>query len=314
MIRSAAARMEQLFTGLILAAALAGILAPGWFLWLKPYIPLLLGWVMFGIGLTIRTEHLKALMLRPLPAVLALGKFTVMPLIAYVIALLLQLPPQTLMGMVILGACPGGVSATVMSYLAKANTAITVVLTIITTLLSPFVTPWIIYLFFHRTVAMHMGAMMGKLFWVVLFPMVDAFIVRRFMTRRIDLVEKLFPPLSMAIVALIIAFVAAANRAVILDDPWLTVAAVILFNLSGYAVGYGVARLLNCNASTCRAVGFEYGIQDSSLGIIIAADFFSTLAALPSALCSLIQNITGPWLVQRFAAKADRPEESHGIP
>ena len=173
-------------------------------------------------------------------------------------------------------------------------------LTILTTLLSPFLTPWILYLFFHRSVTMDMAAMMEKLFWVVLFPMADALILRRFLARPIERMQWALPPLSMTVIALLIAYVAAANRVTLMENPWLVLAAVLLFNIGGYAVGYGIARLARCDAPTCQSIGFEYGIQDSALGIIIATGFFSPLAALPSAICSLIQNITGPWLAQRF--------------
>ena len=306
MIRSTAVFVERAFSVLIILGAVAGIRAPDHLLWLKPYIPMMLSWIMFAIGLTIRAEHLKALAVRPLLILFALGKFLVMPWVAYGIARLLQLPPELLIGMVILGACPGGVSANVMSYLAKANTAVAVLLTILTTLLSPFFTPWIVYLFFHHSIEMDMWSMVQKLFWVVLFPMADAFILRRFLVQKIERIEWLFPALSMLMIVLIIAFVAAANRAVLLNDPWMALVAVMLFNAGGFAAGYAIARISRCDEATARAVGFEYSIQDSSLGIIVATGFFSALAALPSALCSVLQNITGPWLAQYFA-KVKKP-------
>ena len=313
MIRSAAGFIERAFTAFIVVGALAGLIAPDVFLWLRPYIPLLLGWVMFTIGLTIHTEHLKMMVMRPLLIVFAFGKFAVMPWVAYGAALLLQLPPEAVMGMVILGACPGGVSANVMSYLAKANTAVNVLLTILTTLLSPILTPWIIYFFFRHSVTLDMWAMMERLFWVILFPMADAFILRRFLMRHMDRVQWVFPSLSMLMIALIIAFVAAANRIVLMENPWLPLAAVMIFNFGGYAIGYVIARLMRCDTATCQSVGFEYGIQDSALGIIIATGFFSALAALPSAICSLVQNITGPWLAQRYAKRRIRMEEARAV-
>lgn len=291
---------ERYFTAIVLLGSAMGVLWPEGFLWLKPYIPVLLGVVMFGIGLTLRWEQLVQAA-QPVVIVLAAVKFLLMPLLAYSIALALQLPPEGVIGMVILGACPGGVSANLMSYLARADVSLAVVLTIATTLMSPLVTPLVIYLALHAQVEIALAAMMHKLFWVVLFPLLDALVVRRFFSAQVQKVAWVFPPLSMLAVALILAFVTAVNRELLLTHPWLTVLAVLLFNLGGYALGYGIARLARLKCESCRAVGFEFGIQDSALGVILATGFFTGASALASGLCSVIQNLTGPMLARWYA-------------
>ena len=306
MIRKLAATLERFFTLIVVVSMLLGLSAPGLFLWVKPFIPFFLGMVMFGIGFTIRTEQLKKLLTTPSVAFLALGKFLLMPLVAFGIGMLLRLPQELLVGMVILGACPGGASANVMSYLCKANTSLTVMLTILTTLLSPLVTPWVIYFLLHEQIIIDMAAMMQKLFWVVIFPLMDAFLLRRFFARPIERIEWAFPPLSILVVGLIIGFVAAANRTTLLDNPWAVLVAVLLFNSIGYVLGYAIARTCRFAPKDCQSVAFEYGIQDSALGIIIATSFFTSLAALPSAMCSLVQNLTGPVLARWFGRAQNR--------
>lgn len=301
MLRPALSLIERHYIAVILLAAALGLVAPEVFLPVKPYIPMLLGWVMFGIGLTIRTEHLRALLTRPAVALFALGKFALMPLLAYGAGLAFGLSDAALIGMVILGACPGGVAANVMSYMAKADTALTVLLTIFTTLLSPLLTPLIIYLFLHQDIQVQVAPMVEKLFWVVLFPLADALLLRRFFARPVEKIEWVFPPFSMLAIALIVAFVAAANRATLLENPWQVLGAVLLFNVAGYALGYSLARLCRQPRAACQSVAFEYGMQDSALGIILATGFFTPLAALPSALCSLVQNLSGPVLAKWFA-------------
>lgn len=300
MLRRFTLMLERHFALLVLPGAGAGMASPEAFLWLKPHIPLMLGVVMFGIGLTIAFERLKEAVRTPSVWVLAVLKFVAMPGIAYGIAMLLSLPTELVIGMVILGACPGGVSANVMSYLAKANTTLAVMLTIVTTLLSPLLTPLVVYVMLREHVSMDLMAMMEKLFWVVLFPLFDAMVLRRFLRRPAMAIEWLCPPLSMLAITAIVAYVAAANRATLLAEPWLALAAVLLFNLGGYAVGYVLARTARMTPESCRAVAFEYGIQDSALGVIVASGFFTQLAALPSALCSVVQNLTGPILARRF--------------
>lgn len=303
MLRRATLMLEKCFPLMIVAGAALGLWRPEAFLGLKAYIPMLLGVVMFGIGLTIHLDRLKQSARTPSIWALALLKFVLMPLWAYGIARVLGLPLELMVGMVLLGACPGGTSANIMSYLARANTTLTVVLTILTTLLSPVLMPLAVWLLLRAHVTMDIMGIMDKLFWVVLFPLADAMLLRRFLGRPARALEWLCPPLSMLAITAIIAFVAAANRTVLLAHPWLVADAVLLFNLGGYAIGYGMGALLRMTPESCRAAAFEYGIQDSALGAIIATGFFTPLAALPSALASLLQNLSGPLLARGFARR-----------
>ncbi len=263
---------------------------------------------MFGIGLTVHEDQLKTLIKQPSVLLLALGKFCIMPVLAYAIALLLKLPAEAVVGMVILGACPGGASANVMTYLSRGNSALTVMLTIATTVLSPVLTPFIIQIFSHHMIAVNVADMMEKLFWVVLFPVLDAIIVRRYLYRYVEPVQHIFPPVSIIAIGLIIGFVAAANKTTLLSHPWVIMSGVLAFNMGGYAIGYSIGRLCRFDAATCRSIAFEYGMQDSSLGIMLATSFFSVVTALPSAICSLAQNLTGPFLVNRWNAASKKAQ------
>jgi len=295
--------IERSFPLIILLGAAVGMAVPEGFVGLRPYIPVLLGVVMFGMGLTITADQLRESVLQPMVVPLAMLKFLLMPLFALALAVLLRLPPEAQVGMVILGACPGGTSANIMSYLARADTALAVTLTIVTTLLSPLLTPLIIYLLCHADVALDVVGMMHKLFWVVLFPLLDAILLRRWLGPRAAKLAWAFPPLSMLAIVLIIAFVAAVNRDTLLAHPLAITAAVLLFNLGGYGIGYAVSGVLGLAREGRRAVAFEFGIQDSALGVIIATGFFPGLAALPSALASVIQNVSGPWVARWFARR-----------
>lgn len=292
---------EYLFIILILIATLSGLAAPSLFLWLKPYIPFLLGMVMFCIGLNIPTSQLRTSFFQPKILLLSFGKFMLMPALAFTLGKLFALPEEGIIGMVILGACPGGVSANIMSHLSGANTALTVTLTIVTTLLSPLLTPIIIYIFLHHYISLDMWAMSQKLFWVVIFPISDALLVRRFFTKFARNTHSLFSGFSFIAVAAVIAFVAAANQSLLFTQPWKLLMVVLLFNISGYIIGYMVGVLCLYERQSCQSIAFEYGMQDSSLGIMIATQFFKASIALPSALCSLVQNLTGPGLSRYFS-------------
>jgi BASS family bile acid:Na+ symporter len=301
--------LEKFFPFLILIISAIAFYQPNLFLWIKPYIPFLLGMVMVSIGLTIDAVSLKInfLRYRTLPF-LVIIKFLFLAFLGFAIGKLLNLPSEIIIGLVIVGSCPGGVSANVMSYLSKANTALAVILTILTTLLCPIIMPAIIYLLLHKIIVIPFADIASKLFWVVAFPLLDGLILRRFFLQKIEKISWILPPFSIINILLIIGCVAASNRQVLMDDPWKIAALVLLMNLAGYAAGYWLGKFLKCDEPSNKAISFEFGMQDSSIGIMLATTFFSPLSALPSALFSIIQNVTGPVLVNFF--KRDTTKKS----
>lgn len=292
---------ERNFVWIILGVSFLALYVPDAFLWVKPHIPVFLGIVMFGIGLTLSGQDFKRIwQYRYIVLVVATLKYLLMPLFAYFIGSMLQLPLPLLIGLVVVGACPGGTAANVMAYLSRANVAMTVTLTLATTLLSPIVTPTIIYYLLNAHVEVHFLEMIQTVLWIVLFPIIDGLIIRRILKSRVEKALNIFPSISIISIALIVGCVIALNKDNILAFPILVLVAVTLNNIFGLIAGYFIAKRLKCDKQTCKAIAFEFGMQDTALGVVMATQFFGKLSALPGAIFSVIQNLTGPALVRYF--------------
>ena len=153
---------------------------PSLFIWLKPHIALCLGIIMFGMGLTLEFKDF-VVAIRNYKAV-GLGillQYTVMPLLAVVLSSLMGLPQEAMIGMVVIGACPGGTASNVIAHLAKANVALSVTMTLISTLLAPILTPAIIYVVLNQQIDISFFPMVKSVFWIVIFPLVDGLFLRR---------------------------------------------------------------------------------------------------------------------------------------
>lgn len=88
---------------------------------------------------------------------------------------------------------------------------------------------------------------------------------------------------------------------------FLTVAA---HNLTGLLLGYGMAKLAGLDAVRCRTVAIEVGMQNSGLGVALARQHFTDiLVALPSAIFSVVQNISGPAIANYWSRR--KPEAQH---
>ncbi len=122
--------------------AVISYLFPEVFRPLAAYISLLLGVVMFGMGLTLRPQDFSEVFTRPLQVLLGMaGQFVIMPLLAFFLVLILRLPPEIAAGVMLVGCCPGGTSSNVMSFIGKGDVPLSVTITACTTLLAPIVTP-----------------------------------------------------------------------------------------------------------------------------------------------------------------------------
>ena len=131
----------------MLVAAIIGFVFPSQMAILGGFVPYLLGIVMLGMGMTIDPKDFKIVLQSPKPVIIGvILQFTIMPTLAFLIAKGFHLPPEIAIGVILVGCCPGGTSSNVMSYLAKANVALSVAITSVSTLIAPFVTPALIYL------------------------------------------------------------------------------------------------------------------------------------------------------------------------
>ena len=288
-----------LITILLCSVALA---YPPSFTWIKPHIPLGLGVIMFGMGLTLEFGDFREI-LRKWPVVL-LGmavQYIVMPLAAVAISFAFGLPPAVLIGMVVVGACPGGTASNVIAYLAKANVPLSVTLTLASTCVAPVLTPTIIYMVLEKQIHIDFWGMVESVFWIVVFPLVDGLILRRLLRRKLDPVIRFFPSVSIIVIALLIACIIGLNQQTLLAFPLLVLLAVAVHNAVGLASGYGLARLARCSRQDARTIAIEVGMQNSGLGVALAVKYFGAASALPGALFSLWHNISGVSLARRWS-------------
>ena len=101
----------------VIVAAVIAFFAPDAFKFLAPYISILLGIVMFGMGLTLKAKDFSEVVKRPFDVLIGiLGQFIIMPLLAYGLCVTLSLPSEIAVGVILVGCCPGGTASNVMTF------------------------------------------------------------------------------------------------------------------------------------------------------------------------------------------------------
>lgn len=289
---------------IVIAMALLALFVPTSVSFIKTsYVNPLLGIVMFGMGLTLKPDDFKVVFSQPKNVVIGcIAQFTIMPLLAFLLVKTFHLSPELVVGVILVGTCPGGTSSNVMTYLSKGDVALSVGITVVSTLVAPFMTPFLTYLYAGETVDVNMVAMFLSIIQVVILPIAVGFVFNHYFSKFAESAAELLPLISTLAIVAIVGAVVRANSAKIMTSGLLILVVVILHNVFGYALGYGAAKLMRMDTTKCRAVSIEVGMQNSGLATSLATVHFAQypLATIPGAIFSVWHNVSGAILANFF--------------
>ncbi len=282
---------------LVLVAAVAALLLPDLFVGIKPsVINPLLGLVMFGMGLTLRLDDFRIVFSRPKDVITGcLAQFTIMPLLAWILARIFGLTDELALGVVLVGCCPGGTASNVITYLAKGDLALSVGMTAVSTILAPFLTPLLTWLLAGHHVNVDMVSMFLSILWVVILPIILGFIVKSILPKFTERAIAYLPAFSTLAIALIVIIVVSHNAAKLMVGGFLIIVVVMLHNILGLTSGYLIGRMLKLENKKRKAISIEVGMQNSGLASSLATIHFAAypLATVPGAIFSVWHNISG---------------------
>lgn len=288
----------------VIAIAAVALFQPWTFLWTVPYITILLGIVMFGMGMTLRFEDFRLVLERPKDVLIGtVAQFGIMPLLAWILAHTFSLPPELAAGVILVGTCPGGTSSNVMTYLARGDVALSVSMTMASTILAPIMTPLLTLWLAGQWIDIPAGKMMISIAQVVIAPIVLGLLINHFFERPVQKAVKVLPLISVVAIVLIVGAVVSANAGRIMETGALIMVVVMCHNLLGYALGFAVAKLMHMDMAKVKAVSIEVGMQNSGLAASLALLHFGAAAAIPGALFSVWHNISGSLAANYLSSK-----------
>ena len=300
------------FTLWVLASAVVALAYPGYFIRigsfeLKTLMIPLLQIIMFGMGTTMSLKDFSNIVAMPKGVALGiLCQYAIMPFLALGLAKVFGFGPEIAVGIILVGSSPGGLASNVMTYLAKGNVALSITLTTISTMLSPLLTPFLMKTFGSAYIEIHFFEMMWSIVKIVIFPVIAGLALNYLFRKSMEWLNRVLPLISMAGIIYILAIIIAAGRNSLISIGVLLLVAVILHNLLGFLLGYGVARFAGLDRKSCRTIAFEVGMQNSGLasGIALQMGKLATVGLAP-ALFSPIQNVTGSILANIWSGNSE---------
>ena len=298
------------FTILIFAAVAASMFYPSLFTNIGGYnlkgliVPLLMI-IMFGMGCSMSFSDFVGVIKMPKGVIIGIiCQFTIMPFIGYGLATASGLPPEIAAGIILVGCSPSGLASNVMSYISNSNLALSLTLTAVATLLAPLLTPLLMKLLANQLVPIDFLGMLQSIMKIVILPIILGLLFNHFFGGKFPWLDKAMPIISMVGIALIITIITAAGRDALMTIGLTLIAVVIVHNISGYFLGYGISRLLGLDQKSARTVAFEVGMQNGGLasGIALEMGRVATMGLAP-AVFGPMMNITGSSLATWWRSK-----------
>jgi BASS family bile acid:Na+ symporter len=255
--------------------------------------------IMFGLGLSLTLADFKRVLGYPKAVVVALLlQVVVLPAACYALVVAFGLPPLFAVGLMLLAASPGGVSANLFSHLFGGNVALNISLTAINTVLAivtlPLIANWAIAAFADTGQVVPMQfAKVAEVVAVVLLPVALGMVVAARAPAFAARMEKPFKIFS-ALVLAAFALIAIVKEWPALAGSFATLGpAVVAFNLLSLLAGYYVSRAAGMDKPLATAISFEIGVHNSTLAIYVALSVLGSLQlALPAAVYSVSMYLT----------------------
>ncbi|KAG1347413.1 putative sodium/metabolite cotransporter BASS1, chloroplastic [Cocos nucifera] len=230
---------------------------------------------MLGMGMTLTLDDLKAAFLMPkeLTAGFVL-QYTVMPLSGFVVSKLLKLPSHYAAGLILVACCPGGTASNIVTYLARGNVALSVLMTAVSTFAAVIMTPILTSKLAGQFVAVDPAGLFMSTVQIVLAPVLLGALLNQYCKSLVEVVSPLMPFIAVATVAILCGSAIGQNASAILSSGLQVVLAVCLLHGLGFSFGYMLSRMLGIDVSCSRTISIEVGMQNSVLGVVLAGQHF----------------------------------------
>lgn len=240
-------------------------------------VPFSLFAIMVGLGLSLTIKDLVRVVIMPKAALIGLAaQMFLLPILAFSLALIFSPPPVIAIGLILLAACPGGITSNAYVFASRGDVALSVTMTSISSLLIVFTLPLLTYLALKTfsesgvVVQLPFWEIMSKLAMLTVFPIALGMTARGLWP---EVAGRLVEPVrKIAITVLIIVIL--GNTIVSFDtvvSNFLSAGLVaLLLNILSMSMGYGIARLANLTPHQVVAITYEVGVQNISLVLTLA--------------------------------------------
>ncbi len=272
--------------------------------------------IMLGMGLSLRISDFKNVLVYPKAICIGLlNQLVLLPLIGLAIVSLLPMPPEIAVGIMILAACPGGATSNLISYMARADLALSVSLTAVSSICSVFTIPFIVnyalenYIGERNALQLNVLETIAQIAVIILIPIIIGMIVRHYRPAFADKMNRPVRIASGAILAIVVVALLIKERDTVMHSLQQAGLATLALNASTMAIGFASAKLLRLKRDQAVSIAIESGIQNSTLAISIAVVLLGNSSlAIAASVYSLAMYFTAGFVIY-YSVKAFKKEQ-----
>ena len=287
------------------------------------FLPLALIIIMLGMGLSLTLQDFKRVVVFPKATLVGLiGQLVLLPVVAFVVLKLIDLPPALAVGVMLLAVCPGGPTSNLISNLAKADLALSITLTAITSLITVFTIPILLNLAMEhfmgegKFVELPVVDTMVQILVITLIPVSIGMIIRWKFSRAADKAEQPVKVASAVFITLIIIGVIIKEKDNLAGYFAEVGIVMLMINVAIMVISYTVGKLFSLSHPQCATISIETGIQNGTLAIAIATSSLllnNSEMSIPSAVYSLLMFLTGGVAVYIFRKVSAKQQPARPI-
>lgn len=269
-------------------------------------LPVALAIIMVGIGLSLTREDFAVQARSPWATIVGLfGQLVLVPIVGVGVAMLFDLTPLLALGVVLVAASPGGATSNLITYLARGNVALSIILTAIASVAVILTLPlWfdigarIIPGASDFEVTVPLGQTFGLLLGVILIPVLLGMVLRARKPELSDHIERFVGVVGLIVLVLLIVGIVIGERDRIVELVVSVGPAVIVLNVAVIALGGLLAWACRLGRAEQIAIAVEFGIKNTTLSLLIAFTVIGNEeVGLAAAVYSLVMYVTAMVLV-----------------
>jgi len=262
--------------------------------------PLVLALIMLGLGLGLSIKDFTRILRRPKDFFVGLfSQLIILPIIAFIIAITLNLSLPIAVGLMIIASAPGGVTSNVMTKFADGDVALSISLTAITSLISIISVPFIVitsanFLGDNISKEISMTGIALKMALVVTVPVIIGMIIRAFAENFISSKINIINKITGWLFVIVFAAIWIEEKENILNYLAQAGLAVLILNVIMMAIAYFIAKKFVTGIPQQKCIALECGLQNGTLAVFVATLIFDDIAyVIPTGAYALLMYITG---------------------
>lgn len=270
-------------------------------------LPVAIAVIMCSLGMTLTAADFRRVLVAPRGVLIGmLNMAMISPVLALVTAELFGLSPELAVGLVLLGASPGGMMANMLTHLARGDTALSITMTAISSIGAIVTVP-----LFLALSASHFGAgevgdasmlgVVGRVFAITIIPVAIGMELRRRYRERVDAAYPRVRAVSLALFSLVIAGAIVSEHDTVAENAAAVGAAAIALNVAAMSISFLISKLARLGDRQATAISLELGIHNAALAIAVGASLAAAVT-IPAAVYASFMLFTGgafAWLMSR---------------